>query len=67
MLPQRLTSFEIQKYQNEPRFNGVYSQDNLPKRKDWAYIINLDEYSDIGTHWVALYINNDVTFLILLV
>ena len=59
-----LTNFEIQKYyQNEPRFNGVYSRDNLPKIKDGAYIINLDEYSDIGTHWVALYVhNNDVTY-----
>ena len=59
-----LTHFEIQKYyQNEPRFNGVYSRDNLQKIKDGAYIINLDEYSDIGTHWVALYIqNNDVTY-----
>ena len=46
-------------YQNEPRFNGVYSRDNLPKIKDGAYIINLDEYSDIGTHWVALYVQND--------
>ena len=46
-------------YQNEPRFDGVYSRDNLPdKIKDRAYIINLDEYSDIGTHWVALYVNN---------
>ena len=28
-----------------------------------AYIINLDEYYDIGTHWVALYVcNNDVTY-----
>ena len=45
-------------YQNEPRFNGVYSRDNLPKIKDGAYIINLDEYSDIGTHWVAFYVNN---------
>ena len=45
-----LTNFEIQKYyQNEPRFNGVYSRDNLPKIKDGAYIINLDEYSVIGT------------------
>ena len=45
------------------KFNGVYSRDNLPdKIKDGAYIINLDEYSDIGTHWVALYVsNNDVT------
>ena len=55
-----LTNFEIQMYyQNEPRFNGVYSRDNLPdKIKDEAYIIILDEYSDIGTHCVALYVNN---------
>ena len=52
----------------EPRFNGVYSRDNLLERsfdeiKDGAYVINLDEYSDIGTHWIALYIqNNDVTY-----
>ena len=46
-------------YKNEPRFNGVYSRDNLPKIKDGAYIINLDEYCDIGTHWVALHVNNN--------
>ena len=58
MPPHPLINFEIQKYyQNEPRFNGVYSRDNLPKIKDGAYVINLDEYSDIGTHWVALYVN----------
>ena len=64
MLPYSLTSFEIQKYyQNEPRFNGVYSRDNLPKIKDGAYVINFYEYSDIGTHWVALYVqNNNVTY-----
>ena len=62
MPPHPLTNFEIQKYyQNEPRFNGVYSRDNLPKIKDGAYIINLDEYSDIGTHWVYVK-NNDVTY-----
>ena len=45
-------------YQNEPRFNGVYSRDKLSdKIKNWAYVINLDEYSDIGTHWVALFVN----------
>ena len=60
MLPHPLTNFEKQKYyQNEPRFNGVYSRDNLPKIKDEAYVINLDEYSDIETHWVALYVNNN--------
>ena len=60
MTPHPLRNFEIQwYYQNEPRFNGVYSRDNLPDRiKDGAYVINLDEYSDIGTHWIALYVNN---------
>ena len=64
MLPHSLTNFEIQRYyQNGFRLNGVYSRDNLPKTKYGAYVINLDEYSDIGTHWVALYAhNNDVTF-----
>ena len=64
MLPHPLTDFEIQKYyKNEPRFNGVFSWDNLPKIKDGADVINLDEYSDIGTHWVALYVqNNNVTY-----
>ena len=61
MAPHPLINFEIQKcYQNESRFNGVYSRDNLSDEiKDGAYIINLDEYFDIGTHWVALYVNND--------
>ena len=60
MPPHPLTNFEIQKYyQNESRFNGLYSRDNLTKMKDGAYRINLDEYSDIGTHWVALYVHND--------
>ena len=51
-------------YENESRFNGVYSRDNLPNKiKDGAYVINLDEYSDIGTHWVALWVNiNSVTY-----
>ena len=31
MSPHPLTNFEIQKYyENEPRFNGVFSRDNLP-------------------------------------
>ena len=55
-----LTHFEIQKYyQNEPRCNDVYSRDNLPKIKDEAYIINLDEYSVIVTHWVSFCIHNN--------
>ena len=59
--PHPLTNLEIQKYyQNEPRFNGVFSRDNLPNNniKNGAYVINLDKYQDVGTHWVALYVNN---------
>ena len=61
MIPSHpLTNFEIQAYcQNEPRFNGVFSRDNIPNViKNGACVINLDEYHDIGTHWVALYANN---------
>ena len=68
MLPHPLTNFEIQKYyQNELRCNSFYSGDNLPKLEDRAYVINLDEYSDIGTHWVALYVQNNNVISILLV
>ena len=64
MPPHPLTNFEIQKYyQNQPRFDGVYSGDNLPKIKDGVYVINLDGYSGIGTHWIDLYVlNNNVTY-----
>ena len=65
MPPHPLTNFEIIKYYgNESRFNGVYSRDNLPNEiKDGTYVINLDKYSDIGTHWIALYLkNNDITY-----
>ena len=60
--PHPLTNFEIQEYyQNEPRFNGVFSRDNLGSAvKNGAYVINLDEYHDIGTDWVALYVNNKI-------
>ena len=58
--PHPLTNFEIQEYyQNEPRFNEVFSRDNLPNViKNGAYVINLDECHDIGTHWVALYVQS---------
>ena len=69
MPPHPLTNFEIQKYyQNEPKSNGVYSKDNLPNKiKDGAYVIHLHEYSNIGTHWVALYVYMMLLLLIVLV
>ena len=56
-----LTNFEIQKcYKNEPRFNGVFSRNNLPKKiKDGSYVINLNEYADVDTHWIPLFCNRN--------
>ena len=66
MPPHPLTTFEIQKYyENEPRFIGVFSRDNLPKKmKDGAYVIKFDEYADTGTHWIALVCKkNEIIYL----
>ena len=64
MLPHPLTNSEIQKCQKEPKFNGVYSWNNLPKIKDGAHIINLVEYESIGTHLIAFCIIGDnVTYV----
>ena len=50
--PHPLTNYEIQEYY----------QNNLPNNnnniKNGAYVINLDEYHDIGTLWIVLYVNN---------
>ena len=69
--PHPITNFEIHEYyQNESRFNGVFSRDNLIIIIIITIIIiiiiiviiiiiiNLDEYRNIGTHWVTLYVNN---------
>ena len=46
MPPYSLKKFEIQNYcQNKPKFNCIYSRHNLPKIKDTAYVINLDEHN----------------------
>ena len=52
ILPHPLTNFKIENYyQNEPIFNGDYSRKNLPEKiKNGAYMINFDEYADVGTH-----------------
>ena len=58
MPPHPPKNFEIEKYyENEPRFSGVYFIDNLPKTiKNGANVINIYEYTDVGTHWIALYV-----------
>ena len=51
-------------YQNNPKFNGIYSRNNFSKTKDRAYVINLDQFKSIVTHWIALYVtvNNIIYF-----
>ena len=64
MLPfHPLTNIEISKYySNEPRFNGVYSRNNLPNKiKKGAYVINLGEYENTGIHWVSLFVETKYT------
>ena len=45
--------------QNNPKFNGVYSRNNLTKIKVGVYVINLDEYESIRIHWISLYLNGN--------
>ena len=56
-----LTNIKINEYYaNEPRFNGVYSRDNLPKIiLKGAYVINLYEYENTGTHWIGLFVKTN--------
>ena len=58
-----LTNIEISEYYvNEPRFNGVYSRNNLPNKiKKGAYVISLDEYENTGTRWVSLFVKPKYT------
>ena len=60
-LDQVKTMLQQVKIFNEPKFNGVYARNNLPKIKDGAYVTNFDEYKSIGTHWIALYVNGNNT------
>ena len=66
MPPHPLTNIDIiNYYKNEPRFDGVYSRDNLPEHsspkpiKNGAYVVNLDEYENTGTHLITLYVKNN--------
>ena len=63
MLPPPSTNFKRKRYyQNEHQSNGVYSRDNLPNVKDGTYVLNLNEYDDIVTHRVTIFIYNNALF-----
>ena len=68
MLFHPLTNFETSKYcqkdrqvslKSEPKFDGVFPRNNLPKIKYGAYVINLDKFKSTGTHWIALHVNGN--------
>ena len=37
----------------------AFTQEINYLKKIWDYVINLDEYKSIGTHWIALHVNGD--------
>ena len=49
----------IEYFNYEPRFNSVFSRNNLLRLKDRAYFINLDDKISEGTHWVSLFIDRN--------
>ena len=56
-----MNNVEITNYfKYEVRINGVFSRNNLPRIKDWAYVINLDDRNSKGTHWVSLFIDKNI-------
>ena len=55
-----LNNIEITNYFNyEPKFNGVFPRNNLPRIKDGGYVINLNDKNSKGTHWVSLFIDRN--------
>ena len=53
-------------HKNKTKFSEVYSRNNLPRLKNRVYVINLNQYKSIETHWIALYVNDDnVTYFAL--
>ena len=55
-----LNSIEITKYFNyKPRFNSIFSINYLPRIKDGAYTINLDDKKSKRTYWLSLFIDRN--------
>ena len=55
-----LTNLEIQDcFNKEKRLNGVFSNNNLPKLKEGAYVLNLDHSQNTGTHWVLIFVKEN--------
>ena len=52
-----LNNIEITNYfSNEPRFNGIFSRNNLLKIKDRVYVINMDDKNNKGSEYTLAFI-----------
>ena len=47
------------KYKNKPESKDLSSINNLSKKQELTYVINLDEYKSLWTHWIALFVNGE--------
>ena len=47
-------------FDDEPRFNSVFSRNSLARIKDGAYVINIDDKNSKRKHWVSLFINKNI-------
>ena len=57
-------NLETEKYQSESKFS-VYVRISLSKTNNGVYNINLDEYQSIATHWIALYVNFNIMYILI--
>ena len=57
MYKRQLTAVLSQDYKTKRIFRGVYPMDRLPARRDGAYVVNMDNHDEPGSHWVAVYIH----------
>ena len=53
----------IKSINNKSKFIGVYSRNNLPKIKVWAYVINFNDKQSKGTQWISLFFGKNAVML----
>ena len=55
-----MSNIKITKYFNyKPKFNGVFSRDNLPRTDDGTSVIYLVNKQSKGKDWVSLFTNRN--------
>lgn len=60
MFKRQITAILTLDASTKDKFRGVCSMDRLPQRKPGAYVINMDDHDEPGSHWVAVYDDNGI-------